>query len=209
MDVCMVWVCVYKSWTTPNIEKRSISNEEIWLAIKILHHPLNKPVVKSEKRIPHHSPSPNFVTMAHSRALNYEKNYLVRDKEWKVVLHDWVPQSLESQTKHFQFPLFKPTASQGLYVPSPLGHRRGGWCTVVNMIYNEGLKHKKTEETKPRQPLSAKTSDYRTTTYQLVPLSSSTRKKRVVKRKSVSKKSQKASPKTKRRQRKNKCWKVL
>ena len=133
--------------------------------------------------------------MAHSRALNYEKNYLVRDKEWKVVLHDWVPQSLESQTKHFQFPLFKPTASQGLYAPSPFGHRTGGWRTIVTMMYNEGLKHKKPEETKPRQPLSAKTSEYRTTAHQLMPLASSTSKKRVVKRKSVSKKSQKSQPK--------------
>ena len=142
--------------------------------------------------------------MAHSRALNYDKNYLVRDKEWKVILHDWVPQSLESQTKHFQFPLFKPTASQGLYAPSPFGHRTGGWRTIATMIYNEGLKHKKPEENKPCQPLSAKTSDYRTTTHLLVPLSSNTRKKRVVKRKSVSKNLKKSSPKNKRRQRKNK-----
>ena len=39
--------------------------------------------------------------MSYSRALNYDKNYLVRDKESKIAIHDWVPQSLESKTKEF------------------------------------------------------------------------------------------------------------
>jgi len=111
--------------------------------------------------------------MAHSRALNYDKNVLVKDKQWEVVLHHWIPQTLESQTKHFSFPIFKRTASQGLYVPSPFGHRMGGWRTIATMIYNDGLKHKSTEVQKSRPPKIAR---YPTspTTRQLTPFSTTT-----------------------------------
>ena len=110
--------------------------------------------------------------MAHSRALNYDKNVLVKDKEWKVTLHDWIPQTLESQTKHFSFPLFKRTASQGLFVPTPFGHRMGGWRTIATMIYNDGTKHKNSEEYKSRPPKVAKYPV--ATTHQLTPFSTTT-----------------------------------
>ena len=112
--------------------------------------------------------------MAHSRALNYDKNVLVKDKEWKVTLHDWIPQTLESQTKHFSFPLFKRTASQGLFVPTPFGHRMGGWRTIATMIYNDGAKHKSTEEYKSRPPKVARYASPLPTTRQLTPFSTTT-----------------------------------
>ena len=93
--------------------------------------------------------------MSYSRALNYDKNYLVRYKEWKVAIHDWVPQSLESKTKHFHFPIYQPTASQGLYAPSPFGPRTSGFRTIASMIYNEAHGgHKKghmLNQAKPKQ----------------------------------------------------------
>jgi len=112
--------------------------------------------------------------MAHVRALNYDKNLLVKDKQWEVRSHPWIPQTLESQTKHFSFPIFKRTASQGLYVPSPFGHRMGGWRTIATMIYNDGLKHKSTEVQKSRPPKIAKYPTTTPTTHQLTPFSTTT-----------------------------------
>jgi len=127
--------------------------------------------------------------MTHSRALNYDKNVLVKDREWKVTLHDWIPQTLESQTKHFSFPLFKRTASQGLYVPSPFGHRMGGWRTIATMIYNDGVKHKNTEEYKSRPPKMAKyPSSAAATTRQLTPFSTTTLAVQTSRKKPVRKK---------------------
>ena len=130
--------------------------------------------------------------MAHSRALNYDKNVLVKDKQWEVALHHWIPQTLESQTKHFSFPIFKRTASQGLYVPSPFGHRMGGWRTIATMIYNDGLKHKSTEEHKSRPPKIAR---YPTspafaaaTTRQLTPFSTTTLAVQTGRKKAIRKK---------------------
>ena len=92
----------------------------------------------------------------------------------EITLHDWIPQTLESQTKYFSFPLFKRTASQGLYVPSPFGHRMGGWRTIATMIYNDGTKHKNAEEYKSRPPKVAKYPSPVATTRQLTPFSTTT-----------------------------------
>jgi len=138
--------------------------------------------------------------MTHSRALNYDKNVLVKDREWKVTLHDWIPQTLESQTKHFSFPLFKRTASQGLYVPSPFGHRMRGWRTIAAMIYNDGVKHKNAEEYKSRPPKMAKypSSAAAATTRQLTPFSTTTLAVQTSRKKPVRKKtSQKGGSKKK------------
>ena len=100
----------------------------------------------------------------------------MRDKEWKATLHDWVPQSLESQTKHFQFSIFKPTVSQGLYSLSPFGHKAGGYRTIRSMVYNEGSKGKTgstSEDSGPYQHYTNSATPHTTST-QRIPLASKT-----------------------------------
>ena len=60
------------------------------------------------------------------------------NKQWSITQSGWIPQSLESQSAEYQFPIYRPTSSQGLYAATPFGFRKGGWATLASMVLNHG-----------------------------------------------------------------------
>jgi len=65
----------------------------------------------------------------------------VDGKGWVIIQKNWQPQSLAEQSRDFKFPLFRPSASEGLYAPSPFGQASNAWKTLAAMTYDNECKH--------------------------------------------------------------------
>ena len=62
-------------------------------------------------------------------------------KGWVIIQKNWQPQSLAEQSRDFKFPLFRPSASEGLYAPSLFGQASNAWKTLAAMTYDNKCKH--------------------------------------------------------------------